>query len=47
VSGVAVGKAKQQVLTSLSVPLLTKPWEKSELLDRIEDAFLGPVAFMR
>ena len=47
VSGVAVGKARQQVLTSLSVPLLGKPWDKAELLDRIEDAFLGPVAFVR
>jgi PAS domain S-box-containing protein len=47
VTGLAVGKDKEQVLKSFSVPLLTKPWSEDELLDRVEEAFLGRAARLK
>ena len=44
ITGADVGHAKAQVLNSFSIPALSKPWQESELLDRIEGALLGAAA---
>jgi len=44
VTGAHVGRAKAQILNSFAIPALSKPWQESELLDRIEGAFLGAAA---
>ena len=47
VTGAEVGRARAQILNSFSIPALSKPWQESELLDRIEGAFLGVAALNR
>jgi DNA-binding response OmpR family regulator len=43
-TGVEVGMAKRQILKSFSIPLVTKPWDLSELLDRVEEGFASVAA---
>lgn len=47
VTGAEVGRGRAQVLNSFSIPALSKPWKESELLDKIEGAFLGVAALNR
>jgi DNA-binding response OmpR family regulator len=47
ITGANVGGAKAEILSSFSIPALSKPWQESELLDRVEGAFLGATAFSR
>ncbi len=47
VTGAEVGRGRAQILNSFSIPALGKPWQESELLDRIEGAFLGEAALLR
>lgn len=47
VTGAEVGRGRAQILNSFAIPALSKPWQESELLDRIEGAFLGVAALSR
>jgi len=47
VTGAHMGSAKAEILSSFSIPAMSKPWQESELLDRVEGAFLGTTAFSR
>lgn len=47
VTGADVGRGRAQILNSFSIPALSKPWQESELLDRIEGSFLGVAALGR
>jgi PAS domain S-box-containing protein len=45
VSGVHLGREGSELLRNFSVPALRKPWKEQELLDSLEEAFLGKAAF--
>lgn len=47
ITGAEVDRGRAQILNSFSIPALAKPWQESELLDRIEGAFLGGAALHR
>ncbi|MBL7077701.1 MAG: PAS domain S-box protein [Kiritimatiellae bacterium] len=47
IGGAGLNKARQQILKSFSIPLLPPDWTETILLDRVEDAFLGPMATMK
>jgi PAS domain S-box-containing protein len=47
VTGAEVGRGRAQILNSFGIPALAKPWQETELLDRIEGAFLGASALHR
>ena len=47
VGGAGLNRARQQILKSFSIPLLPRDWTETILLDRVEDAFLGPMATMK
>lgn len=47
VTGAHMGRAKAEILSSFAVPAMAKPWQESELLDRVEGAFLGQAVFNR
>jgi PAS domain S-box-containing protein len=47
VGGAGLNKARQQILKSFSIPLLPRDWTEAILLDRVEEAFLGPMAAMK
>lgn len=47
IGGAGLNKARQQILKSFSIPLLPPDWTPAILLDRIEEAFLGPMATMK
>jgi PAS domain S-box-containing protein len=46
ITGAHMGRGKADILNSFSIPALLKPWRESELLDRVEGAFLGTAAFV-
>ena len=41
ITGADVGRERAELLDGYSIPAMSKPWEESELLDRIAEAFLG------
>lgn len=45
VSGAHVSKAGAEILRNFSIPALRKPWKEQDLLDSVEEAFLGGTAF--
>ncbi len=47
ITGAEVDRGRAQILNSFSIPALAKPWKETELLDRIEGAFLGGAALHR
>ena len=47
IGGAGLNKARQQILKSFSIPLLPRDWTETILLDRVEEAFLGPMATMK
>jgi CheY-like chemotaxis protein len=47
ITGAHMGSAKAEILSGFSIPAMSKPWQESELLDRVEGAFLGTTAFSR
>lgn len=47
IGGAGLNKAREQILKSFSIPLVPRNWTETMLLDRIEEAFLGPVAMMK
>jgi PAS domain S-box-containing protein len=46
VTGAYLGRGKAEILNAFSIPALLKPWQETELLDRVEGAFLGTAAFV-
>jgi CheY-like chemotaxis protein len=47
VTGAHLSRASAEVLQNFSIPALRKPWKESDLLDSIEEAFLGTAAFRK
>jgi response regulator RpfG family c-di-GMP phosphodiesterase len=47
ITGAYVGRAKAEILNNFSIPVLSKPWDESELLDRVTGAFLGSALLAR
>ena len=47
ITGANVGGAEAEILSNFSIPVLSKACSASELLDRIEEVFLGTTAFSR
>jgi len=47
VTGASMDRAKAGILSSFSIPALSKPWDEAELLDRVESALLGSAALSR
>ena len=45
VSGAHVSKAGAEILRNFSIPALRKPWKEQDLLESVEEAFLGGAAF--
>jgi PAS domain S-box-containing protein len=41
VTGTHVDRGKAQILNNFSIPVLGKPWDEEELLDRLESSLLG------
>ncbi|MFC1496993.1 ATP-binding protein [Verrucomicrobiota bacterium] len=46
ITGANVDRSKAEILRSFSIPALSKPWDESELLDRLAGAFLGRAALI-
>jgi FixJ family two-component response regulator len=47
ITGAHLSRASGEVLQNFSIPALRKPWKESDLLDSIEEAFLGTAAFRK
>jgi len=47
VTGAGVSRAKAEILAGFSIPALAKPWQEDDLIDKIENAFLGATALSR
>jgi PAS domain S-box-containing protein len=47
ITGAHVGRGKAEILNSFSIPALMKPWQEVDLLDRVEEAFLGAATINR
>ncbi len=45
VSGAHVSRAGAEILQNFSIPALRKPWKEQDLLECVEEAFLGGAAF--
>jgi PAS domain S-box-containing protein len=45
VTGAHIGQSKVDVLRNFGIPALSKPWDETELLDGIANAFLGSLPF--
>jgi CheY-like chemotaxis protein len=41
VTGMAVGRAKEEILSSFSIPALGKPWDEAELRELVSEVFMG------
>ncbi len=44
-TGAHIGQSKVDVLRNFGIPALSKPWDETELLDGIANAFLGSLPF--
>ncbi len=44
-TGAHIGRSKADVLRNFGIPALSKPWDETELLDGIANAFLGNLPF--
>jgi len=45
-TGAHIGQGKVDVLRNFGIPALSKPWDETELLDGIANAFLGSLPFV-
>ena len=45
-TGAHIGQSKVDVLRNFGIPALSKPWDETELLDGIANAFLGSLPFL-
>lgn len=45
-TGVHLNRTMADVLRNFGIPVIAKPWDESELLDRVANAFLGNVPFL-
>jgi PAS domain S-box-containing protein len=45
-TGAHLSQSKADVLRNFGIPALSKPWDESELLDGVANAFLGSVPFL-
>ena len=41
VTGAGIDKAKEQIMKSFAIPLLTKPWQEKQLIRTLEDVFFS------
>jgi len=47
VTGAALEPSKSEILRAFSVPVLTKPWDEGDLLDRVGGAFFGDIGLRK
>jgi FixJ family two-component response regulator len=47
ITGAHMSRASAEILQNFSIPALRKPWKETDLLDSIEEAFLGTAAFSK
>ncbi|MDI6773829.1 MAG: ATP-binding protein [Verrucomicrobiota bacterium] len=45
ITGAHISRASAEILRNFSIPALRKPWQEPDLLDSLEEAFLGAAAF--